>query len=221
MIYLALPCKLCNSCFKQSCSAVYQCFGNACTSIGDACASVSKLWQPITSGPLGFYVMGTWFLMVLVIGGSGMTLIEPSCKNAQTFCFINMGFGAVHVVMARYTQWAIVKELTKRAEAAGQELSTFTVGAEVASAAAKVGLEDIPFCLYVFVHIGAIAYNIYGMSDYYKCSGVWAAAAVLIVYGMGVGNYFLCWYFCKACCGRGGQKKGSGSQPQPMVVGGV
>jgi hypothetical protein len=220
MIYLTLPCQAVGKLFDGLCTGLSKVCNGGCEACNNGCKSIGDCISPITRMPLGGYVIGSWLTMAFVIGSSGMTVTEikgVKCEDSKMFCYINIGLGVVHAVMAYYVQWRILKQVRDAGGDPGHASQR-----EVAQAAKHVALYDIAFCLYIFAFLGSFGYNCYGLSTLEECEGTgggWSAGAVMILYGFFVGNYFFCFYCC-SCCGGGGPTK-SGTQPPATQIGSV
>jgi len=199
MIYICqaftLPCKLCDQ-FCKGCSGVVR---NCCASMRDCISSVCTMWKPITQGPLGSYVVGTWAVMLLCLGLFGGSIAQTKCSEAKNYAYINFGLCVVHMCASLYIQRRIISAIQK----AGGDIENFSAR-DITNGAMEVAKYDIGFCLYVFVFIGAGAWNCVGLKDFKSCEGTgmsWAGGAVKIMYAFLTWNYFFCWYGVKLCCG--------------------
>jgi len=202
------PCTLCSACCKACgsvCKGCSEACDAACKGCSQACASccrsISDLWAPIVQSPLGGYVIGTWATMVLVVAACGVTIPEV-CQELQLFCLVDLGLALVHAVFAFYIQRRLVAAIGKTGKAS-------MTSDEIATQAKELVKYDVGFCLYVFVFIGAFAYNCYGVSSL-GCSKTGyqrAAVALMIIYGIGAWHFGFCW-FCGQCCFAKAEKRG-------------
>lgn len=203
MIYIckifSLPCTLAEK-ICQGCSTVCK---ESCKAFGEACSAITNCWKPVSQGPLGSYVIGTWVVMALCIGMFGMTVSQlEGCDTVSMFSLINIGLAVLHCLAAFYIQRRIITHIANNG---GDTTSGHYSARDITHSAWEVAKYDIGFCLYVFAFIGAAAYNAQGIKDFKDCdkgSGpAWGASVIKIMYAFLVWNYFFCWYGCQMCCG--------------------
>lgn len=158
--------------------------------------------------------------MACVLVASGMTLTNikshsPACRGARIFCAANCALAIVHAIAAYYIQCQIKAKINRDEherdpEAPKDEDLAFDKDMphiQIAKAASDIALYDVGFCFYFFIFFASIGVNMYGLgvvSSDCKSEDAftgWAAATIMIMYGLGVANYFFCWYCMQACCG--------------------
>merc|ERR1712110_268492 len=106
-----------------------------------------------------------------------------------------MGLSVVHAFFAYYLQRRLCIGLEKNGKAEGSHK-------EIAKAAREIMKYDIGFCLYFFIFFGSLAFNTHGLIWANECgitSLAFIAAALMIAYGVCVGNYAVCWYCSQGC----------------------
>jgi hypothetical protein len=231
MIYLCkaftLPCKCC----EASCKAAGEACKESCKCIGTLCEKCGDFFGPITRGPLAAYVVGTWVTMVGCIFAFVMAYVKATewidsvptaaeeiakkyCEEATMFFIINIPVCVVDMLMARYIQWKVVREIRKE----GHDTETIS-HQDIAEKARHIALYDIGFCLYVFFFLGGFGLQVWGLTQLEDCQGTgtgWAASGVKIVYHVLIWNYFFCWYVWQHCCGAKEKRK---ERMKPEVVG--
>lgn len=221
MIYICkaavMPCKLCDMgcqlCGKgchEGCSGCRRACSECCKLIGD-------FWAPIARNPLGGYVLGTWACMAAVVFAMGTNLSQVQCDKPKVFCYVDFALAALHASFAYYLQHRLIKAIGAKE---AHEMSH----RDIAEKAQHVMLYDFGFCIYVFVFIGAFAYQFKGLSDLNACDGnaaAWVAGTGMILYAVGVWNYAFCWFCTQCCCAQGhdlraGRQEG---MPGPHIMG--
>jgi len=220
MIYLCKPCGLARDACGATCKCFNACCETGCKTIQETCRAGCNAFNFITHYPLGLYVMGSWITMAGVLVASGMSLKDiksnsPACREARIFFAVNCGLAVVHSIAAYYIQRQIKAKINRDEherdpEAPKDEDLAFDKDiphSQVAKAATEIALYDFGFCLYFFLFFGSLGINVYGLGMVSgDCKGEEAytgraAAMVMILYGLGVANYFFCWYCMQACCG--------------------
>jgi len=232
MIYLCEPCKLVNTACSESCKLCRATCGTTCKTCGKCWDGLFEIFVPITQFPLGSYVMGTWVTMIIVVVASVRTLAEidpdgDGCDKSQMYFFVNCGFALLHFIAARYIQWQIVKKVKEiMAERhPGEEVKGRDIPHSIiAESAYAVALYDVGFCLYFFVFAGSFGFNVWGMATFPTCTNSepgWGAGTAMIIYGIGVWNYFFCWYCKQYCCGKAKPppKQTAGADPEAQTMG--
>merc|ERR1740129_1432190 len=156
--------------------------------------------------------------MILILFASFATLAEVAqAKEADPQG--DTGCATVHFIAARYVQWRIVAEIEKSMGSSCRDKSI--PHNEIAAAAYQIFAYDVGFCLYFFVFVGCFGFNCWEMSQFGECEADtgpgWAAAMGMILFHVGVWNYFFCWYCMQVCCGRAQKKKQGG--PAAVTMG--
>lgn len=192
MIYIcklfSLPCTICNF----ACTNCREAFSQCCQGIGRACGSISDAIAPVTRGPLAAYVIGTWIMTSLIGLSFGKTLSEAKCPAARDFSCIVIGIAVMHAIFAFYVQRKLSGSLEQFQQMSHKEIADRT---------AHLLLYDIGVCFYIFFFFGSLAYLVYGVSEI-GCNELdWTPIGLLVVYYVGVSNYFSCWMCTQFCCG--------------------
>jgi len=211
-----LPCTICQGLckgFDKVCKGCSEAFGEICAPISQVCDK-----------PLGGYVILTWLTMAVALGCS---VGGFSCEGSQAklLCIVDIGISLVHAGFAYYLQWRLVTGLEKKGKSEGDHK-------QIVKEAWEVIKYDVGFCLYFFVFIGAFAFNCQGLQWGQDCGSTslaYAAAGVMIAYGIGASCYAFCWY-CGQCCfagakytknkatkAKGGLTSGAGGPPQQVM----
>lgn len=183
----------------RCCDAPCRFCGEACKVLARGCEHVSVCFQPIVDAPLGRYVIGTWFVMFFVALCGGLGFISAECDDSTIACAVFIALAALHASFAYYLQRRIVVGMTKR----GQQ----TVNQqELAREAGRIMLYDIGVCLYSILYVCAWCWCFYSFAML-GCGGGagFAAAILLILYGMAASTYLLAWYCCTCCAGTAGE----------------
>lgn len=205
MIYIAkgvcMPCKLCEKCcgsccegISKFCDCISKCCGGICSGISHC---FSGCFGPIIHNPLGGYVIGTWVVMALVIACFICTITEVTCDGPKIVAYVDITFAVVHAIFAFYIQRRLICAI---GEQAVQEMTH----SEIAARARHVMAYDVGFCLYFFIFCGSFVYNCTVFGVLSQCGGSgpgWSGAALLLMYGLGVWHYAICWFACQCCCG--------------------
>mmetsp|Transcript_14928 Transcript_14928/g.42917 ORF Transcript_14928/g.42917 Transcript_14928/m.42917 type:complete len:234 (+) Transcript_14928:58-759(+) len=227
MIHLFQGCGMICKAPCYCCKAVGVALDGVCTGCSEACNSctkaISDCWAPIVQNPLGWYVIVTWFVMLLVVGCCAATIPDAAngnCNELMIFCFAEIIIALIHAVFAFYIQTRLVAALAK------SQKDTMS-HQEITAEAKNLAKFDIGFCLYFFVFLAATGYNFYSIGWDGDCSGTYyqkGAVGLLVCYGVCAWNYAFCWY-CGQCCFGKAEKRniirthGGGGTPSPETVG--
>lgn len=187
------PCKICDACCKG--------LSQACDGCSKGCADCIG---PITQAPLATYVLVTFSFMAAVVIAAGHSLTTVECKGPKSVCLIMCALGLIHASFAFYIQRRLVCAIGK------VDAKSMTYK-EIASKTSEIMLYDFGFCLYIPVFIGSMCYPLVGASALTDCAGTgaaWVAAVLLVLYGLIVGSYFVCWACYNHCCSAAQEIKG-------------
>jgi len=220
MIYICkaftLPCTICD-CACQTCR---QACASCCRDIGHACRAIGDAVSPLTRGPLAGYVIGTWFVMLLIGGSFGHTASQASCPETRRFCSAVVGMALLHSIFAFYLK----RRLCSTSEP-GQQMSH----KQIADKTAQLLMYDFGVCLYIFFFFGSVGYFIFGFSEVLsedQCTRPdWSSVGLFIFYYLGVSNYAGFWMCAQCCCGAVESRRqpatkvgvGSGQTEQPVM----
>lgn len=137
-----------------------------------------------------------------------------ACETAPlaAFCVADVLLGFVHAGFALYLQrklfFGLQRESFQHAE--GGQGGHDPSSKELMERAGHILLYDIGTCLYVFVFIGAFAFNCAGFDWIASCSREadtvlpWFAAVAHVLFAILTVNFFVLWYcalMCDDCCG--------------------
>jgi len=238
MIYLCKPCELLSVACGESCKFCRATCGESCKACGRCWDALFDIFGSVTRFPLGGYVMGTWVTMIVVLVCSVLSFLEvqdlaaggalsQGCLDTEMICLGNSAFAVLHFIAARYIQWRIVSKVKETMEerTPGVEIqgNNDIPHDMIAESAYEVALYDVGFCLYFFIFAGSFGFNCWGWTLDGKCldnNMGWGAAFAMILYGIGVWNYFFCWYCMQYCCGKAKKKPKGGAGPGAQQVGG-
>lgn len=139
-----------------------------------------------------------------------------ACDRGQETSTANLALGVVHPLMALYLQTKLFHGLQQRdvplTAADGRDLaaSEQTQARVLMERAGHVVLYDVLFCLYIFVFVGSFVFQLVALSWASSCGSSsplpYAAATLLLLFGMMASCFGSCWWFamlCGDCCSRG------------------
>jgi len=194
------PCKICDACCK------------GCSKACDGCSQAfSDCIDPITQAPLSTYVLFTFSSMAAVVLAAGHSLTTVECDGPKVFCLVMCALGVIHATYAFYIQRRLVCAIGK---VDAKQMSY----KEIASKTSEIMLYDFGFCLYCPIFIGSICYPVIGASSLTDCGGTgaaWVAAVLLVLYGLIVGSYLVCWACYNRCCSAAQEVRGSRKRGLP------
>lgn len=181
MIYI---CTACKTVATLPCTLLR----GACDILVESCECIRKCLGPIRDGPLGFWVITTWAIMIIVMILAALGATGGGCGKAKLASLIILGLGLLTALFMLYMQRRIVHKV-------GQTSGDLKDSKEIAKQAMDIAKYDVGFCLYFFVFLGKVGYSCYAFSVLGCGNGAGMGANIVLLMHSMISPCVVCsWY---------------------------
>lgn len=205
---------------------IYKSCKDSCRACGKVCDASCQPCLKVLDRPLGWYVMFSATLNVLVLAFAALALTDPSVKECDSpvfmFVLLSALLAVCHIMFAFHAQSKLTEGMN---DLDASQMSS----REIMDRGWRIMVYDVGFCLYFFVFWFSLVWNIMGISWVGGCPDIDSPFANLCAVFEVLFSFltlwllFLYWFAlqCDECCGGCGWGKktpAQGSSHQGFIM---